>query len=416
MAGMVGGRTRAPIASAVRRPGAAARLFGSRPPGADDNRGMAAYLDYNATAPLLPAARAAWLEAQEQAWGNPASAHGQGQQARHHLDQARARIALLLGCRPAELIVTSGGTEANALAIRSAVSAAGAPAAILASAIEHSSVLRNAERAGSLTLVAVDRCGRVQQDALGAALSPAIRLVCLQYANNETGTMQDVAGLCALVRSRAPAALVLLDCCQGAGKRTLDLHALGVDFATIAGHKFGAPKGIGLLYARSGVPVEAMLAGGRQQQDRRSGSEDAAAAAALAAALAQGCALAASEEPRQRRLLAECWAVISGALPAARWLAQDADRLANTMSLAHPGAGRELLVTRLDLAGFAVSAGAACMARRNEPSHVIAALGLERALGESAIRVSIGPATVSAELQAFALAYVREVRSLIGPG
>jgi cysteine desulfurase len=377
---------------------------------------MAAYLDYNATAPLLPAARAAWLEAQEQAWANPASVHGQGQQARHHLDQAKSRIAALLGCRPAELIVTSGGTEANALAIRSAVSAAAAPAAILASAIEHSSVLRNAERAGSLTLVPVDRCGRVQADALGGLLSPATRLVCLQFANNETGTLQDVPGLRALVRARSPAALLLLDCCQGAGKRPLDLRALGVDFAAIAGHKFGAPKGVGLLYARSGVAVAALLQGGRQQQDRRSGSEDAAAVAALAAALAHGAEQAMAEEPRQRRLLAECWAVISGALPAARWLAQDAERLANTMSLAHPGVLREILVTRLDLAGFAVSAGAACMARRNEPSHVIAALGLERPLGESAIRISIGPGTSGPELQAFAHAYVREVRALTAPG
>jgi cysteine desulfurase len=375
---------------------------------------MAAYLDYNATAPLLPAARAAWLEAQERAWGNPASVHGQGQQARHHLDQAKARIAALLGCAPAELIVTSGGTEANALAIRSAVSGAAAPAAILASAIEHSSVLRNAERAGSLTLVPVDRCGRVQEAALHAALSPATRLVCLQYANNEIGTLQDVAGLCALVRARSPAALVHVDCCQGAGKRPLDLHALGMDFASIAGHKFGAPKGIGLLYARGGVAVDALLLGGRQQQDRRSGSEDAAAVVALAAALGHGAGLAAGEEPRQRRLLAECWGAISGQLPAARWLAHEADRLANTMSLAHPGAGREHLVTRLDLAGFAVSAGAACMAKRNEPSHVIAALGLERELAGSAIRVSIGPGTSGPELQAFAQAYVREVRALAG--
>jgi len=395
-----------------------AGIFGSAPRRPDDNRRMAAYLDYNATAPLLPAARAAWLEAQERAWGNPASVHGEGQQARHHLDQAKARIAALLGCRAAELIVTSGGTEANALAIRSAVAGAvtssGAPAAIVASAIEHSSVLRNAERAGPLALVGVDSCGRVRRDRLGAALSPATRLVCLQFANNETGTVQDVAGLRALVRAQAPAALILLDCCQGAGKRALDLHALGVDFATFAGHKFGAPKGVGLLFARSGVAVAALLQGGRQQQDRRSGSEDAAAVAALAAALAHAVAQAAAEEPRQRLLLAQCWDAIAGQLPQARWLARDAERLANTMSLAHPGAGREHLVTRLDLAGFAVSAGAACMASRNEPSHVIAALGLERALGESAIRISIGPGTSAAELQGFAAAYVREVRALSG--
>ncbi len=394
-----------------------ARISGSARRAEADNRGMTAYLDYNATAPLLPAARAAWLEAQELAWGNPASTHTYGQQARHHLDQAKARIAGLLGCRAGELVLTSGGTEANALAIASALhgAPASAPAAILASAIEHSSVLRNAERAGALALVPVDDCGRVRAERLAELLMPTTRLVCLQFANNELGTLQEVAELRALVRARAPAARLLLDCCQGAGKRALALTGLEVDFATIAGHKFGTPKGVGLLYARSGVAVVPQLQGGRQQQDRRSGSEDVAATAALAAALAHALAQAPAEDARQRALLTACWAHISAALPAARWLAQGAERLANTMSLAHPGAAREVLVTRLDLAGFAVSAGAACMARRAEPSHVIAALGLERALAESAIRVSIGPGTTCDELDGFARAYVREVRALTAP-
>lgn len=371
----------------------------------------AIYLDWNATAPLLPAARAAWLAGQDQAWGNPSSVHLHGQQARHHLDQAKAAIAKRLGCRTHELVVTSGGTEANALAIHTALhDAPGAP--ILASAIEHSSVLRNAERHGVVTRLPVDVCGRLRLDALTSALTSATRLVCVQFANNELGTRQDVPAIVAAVRAGAPQALVLLDCCQGAGKAAIDLHTLGVDFASIAGHKLGAPKGVGLLYARNGLRVEPLIAGGRQQQDRRSGTEDAALVGALAAALDHDCDHVAAEAVRQRALLDACFARIAAALPDARWLARDAERLPNTLSLAHPGVANDALVARLDLAGIAVSTGAACMAARCEPSHVVAALGIDRDLARSVIRVSIGSGTNEADLGAFSDAYVRELRAL----
>jgi cysteine desulfurase len=371
----------------------------------------AIYLDWNATAPLLPAARAAWLAAQDQAWGNPASVHLHGQQARHHLDQAKAAIAKRLGCRTHELVVTSGGTEANALAIHTALhGVSGAP--VLASVIEHSSVLRNAERHGAVTRVPVDGAGRLRIDALASALTPATRLVCVQFANNELGTRQDIPAIVAGVRAGAPQALVLLDCCQGAGKAAIDLQALGVDLASVAGHKLGAPKGVGLLYARNGLRVEPLLAGGRQQQDRRSGTEDAALVAALAAALDHGCDHLVAEDARQRALLDACFVRIAAVLPDARWLACDAERLPNTMSLAHPGVANDALVARLDLAGIAVSTGAACMAARGEPSHVVAALGLDRDLARSVIRVSIGPATTESDLAAFSDAYVRELRAV----
>ncbi len=369
------------------------------------------YLDWNATAPLLPAARAAWLAAQDQAWGNPSSSHLYGQQARHHVDQAKALIAKRLRCSTHELIVTSGGTEANALAIHTALH--DAPAApILTSAIEHSSVLRNAERYGAVTRLPVDGCGRLRLDALAAALIPTTRLVCVQFANNELGTRQDVLAIVAAVRAGAPQALVLLDCCQGAGKAALDLHALGVDFASIAGHKFGAPKGIGLLYARNGVRVEPFIAGGRQQQGRRSGTEDPALVGALAAALDRSCDHLAAEGVRQRALLDAGFARIAAALPDVRWLARDAERLSNTLSLAHPGMTNDALHARLDLAGIAVSTGSACMAARGEPSHVVAALGIDRDLARSVIRVSIGPGTSEADVNTFADAYIREVRAV----
>ena len=359
------------------------------------------YLDWNATAPLRPEARSAWLAAQEEAWANPSAIHQQGQRARHVLDEAKRTLARLLGAKTHELICTSGGTEANALALHQA------QGRICLSAIEHSSLLRAAPDA---LLLPVDALGRLVVDAVPADAG----LVAFQLANNETGTRNDVPRLAAAIRARAPRALLLLDACQGAGKTALDLGTSGVDLATLAGHKFGAPKGCGLLYARNGLRVAPLLRGGRQQQDRRSGTEDPATVAALTAALAAATSELPTEEPRQRALLARCFAQVQQALPACRWIAHEADRLANTLSLGHPGCSSEVLVQRLDLRGIAVSVGAACMAGRGEPSHVIAALGVEATLARSVIRVSIGHLTTAAELDTFARAYVAEVEAVIG--
>ncbi len=369
------------------------------------------YLDWNATAPLSDAARAAWLEAQASAWGNPTSVHARGQAARHRLDRAKADLARLLGCRAHELVATSGGSEANALAIRGA-GADRPQAAIVVSAIEHSSVLRNAAASGRpVRIAAVEATGRLTAATLGAVLAADAGLVCFQFANNEIGTVQDVPALVALVRERAPQALVLLDCAQGAGKRRFDLAALGVDLASFAGHKFGAPKGVGLLYVRTGVRLNPLIAGGRQQQDRRSGTEDAAAVCALAAALAQALEHAEAVDERLRGWLDAAWQRIRRELPEAGRCG-GGDRLASVLSLVHPGVSGEALVARLDLAGFCVSTGAACMAARGEPSHVLLALGLPADLARSAVRVSAGPATTAAEIDAFAAAYVREVKAM----
>ena len=376
------------------------------------------YLDWNATAPLNSAARMAWLAAQDEAWGNPGSVHDQGQRARHAIDQAKATCAQVLGCRTNELIVTSGGTEANALAIHAAVESAAdgadAPRLILASAIDHSSVLRNAELYGRLVKLPVDPQGRLYPQTVQEAMKDGPALVCLQFANNELGTRQDLWALVTAVRAVSPMTRVLLDCAQGAGKAVIDLRALDVDFASFAGHKFGAPKGVGLLYVKNGVRLPPLIAGGRQQQDRRSGTEDAAGIAALAAALSAAAAHSEEEDIRQRLLLESTFARIALDLPQAQWLAHAAERLPNTLSLAHPGIANETLVMRLDLAGIAVSTGAACMAARGEQSHVIAALGVPAELARGVIRVSIGPSTTVADLDTFAATYVREVRALSG--
>lgn len=386
-----------------------------------------AYLDWNATTPLRSEARDAWLAVQAEDWGNPASVHRPGQRARQRWDATMRRLADLLGCRPHELVFTSGGTEANATAIAGALADGGRAAC---SAIEHSSVLRNCERhAESLTLVPVDKEGRVTDHQLDQAIcgpheppedplaaldedaTPPLRLLCLHYANNELGTIQDLEDLLAF---RGYADLVLVDACQGVGKERIDIGAIGADMVSIAGHKFGAPRGTGLLYVRTGVALPPLLAGGRQQEDRRSGSEDLAGLCALTAALEASLACVEDECERERDLLDGCLDAIRAELPDARRLAPGARRLANTLSLAHPEVDAEALVARLDLAGFAVSRASACMARSGEPSHVIAALGLPPELAMGVIRVSIGWTTTAEDLAAFAAAYVREVRAMLG--
>ncbi len=370
------------------------------------------YLDWNATAPLASAARAAWLAAYDQSWANPGSVHAPGQRARHSVDQAKASCARLLGCKSHELVVTSGGTEANALAIHSATFGQSLAAdAVLMSAIEHSSVQRNGETVSAVRLP-VDVCGRLAADTVRAAASPTTRLLCVQFANNEIGVCQDVPALVAAVRAVAPQARVLLDCAQGAGKAPLNLAALDVDFASIAGHKFGAPKGIGLLYVKNGIRIAPLLFGGKQQQDRRSGTEDVAGLTALQAALESALAHGEEESIRQRMLLESAFARIALVLPKVQWLAHAAQRLPNTLSIAHPGVINGALVMRLDLAGVSVSTGSACMAARGEPSHVIAALGIDLSLAKSVIRVSIGPDTVAEDLDAFVNAYISEVKAM----
>ena len=274
-----------------------------------------------------------------------------------------------------------------------------------ASAIEHSSILRALPGA---RLAGVDGEGRCMPERLRAAMADATALVCVQAANNETGVVQPLGELVAAARAQAPGCWIHVDACQAAGKLALDLGRIGADSASIAGHKLGAPKGVGALVVRAGRTLPPLLRGGRQQQDRRSGTEDPALAAALAAALEQHRELGEAERMRQRTLLAQLWADLRDHCPDAVWLGHGAERLPGTMLVARPGRDAEILVQRLDLAGFAVSRGAACMAGRGEPSHVVRAMGVDPELARGALRVSIGQATTAAELAAFAAAYAAE--------
>ncbi len=371
-----------------------------------DFSAMTVYLDWNATNPPRAVALAAWASAQRDAWANPASIHRPGQLARAALDAALASCAQSLGCLADELVVTSGGSEALAMVIRGALVTGGLA---LAAPIDHSAVLRNIPEE-RLRWLSIDPDGRIDPASIHG---DDVRLVCIQGANNEVGTLQDIPRIAAAARAVCPTAVLLLDACQLAGKEPMRLADFGVDAAAIAGHKFGAPTGVGLLWLRRGVRVPPLIAGGRQQQDRRSGTEDAAMASALSAALVEAVAALPSERPRQAALLEACWQCISVLLPEACRLAAGAPRIANTLGLIHPDVDNRHLAVRLDLAGFAVSTGAACMAARGESSHVVRALGVSDDLARSFIRVSIGRTTTAEELEQFAVAYAAAVKALL---
>jgi cysteine desulfurase len=332
------------------------------------------YLDANATEPLRPEAREAVLAALDLT-GNPSSVHRAGRAARRVLEAARDTLAARFGGTPGELVFTSGGTEANALAVRGL----GEGRRILVGATEHPAVL--AAVPGAMVLPVLPD-GELDLGALEAALAaggPA--LVCLMLANNETGVLHPVAEAAALCRARG--ALLHVDAVQAAGRVPVSLAALGCDSLVVSGHKLGGPKGAGALLLRPGLHPRAVIAGGGQERGRRGGTEPLPAIAGMAAAAAAATPEAAARlAPMRDAIEAAC--VAAGAIVAGA----GAPRLPNTTGLVLPGMPAETQVIALDLAGVQVSAGAACSSGKVARSHVLAAMGLGEAAG-CAIRVSL---------------------------
>jgi len=353
------------------------------------------YLDYNATAPLRPAAAEAMARALALI-GNPSSVHSFGRQARATIETAREQVSALAGAKPAQVVFTSGGTEANNLAL-----AGGGRARILVSAIEHDSVLAAVPSAERIP-VTVD--GVVDLAALARLLASDARpaLVSVMLANNETGAIQPIAEVVALARSAG--ALVHCDAVQAAGKLPLDFTALGADMMSLSAHKFGGPKGVGALIIADTVPLTAQLRGGGQERGRRAGTENVAAIAGFGAAaeeahrdLSRLEALAAMRDWLERDAGAD--------VPTTRTIAAKSPRLANTSCLALPGASSETLLMALDLAGVAVSAGSACSSGKVKASHVLQAMGLGADIAGSAIRVSLGWDSKAADIERFLAAW-----------
>jgi cysteine desulfurase len=333
-----------------------------------------AYLDHNATSPLRPAAFGAMAEALR-AGGNPSSVHAAGRKARAIVERGRRDVAALVGALPAEVVFTSGGTEANNMAI----GGAGRPC-LLVSAVEHDSVLNAAPGSARIP---VDGNGVVDLGALERLLAQLDEpvLVSVMLANNETGVVQPVADVVRLAR-RADA-LVHCDAVQAAGKMPVDLHGLGVDYLSLSAHKFGGPTGAGAVVVRSGAPFVGDRRGGGQEARRRAGTENVSGIAGFGAAAVEATAGLAERGLRDR---------LETALTAygAKIFGAGAPRVPNTTCVGMPGVKAETQVMAFDLAGVCVSAGAACSSGKVQRSAVLSAMGVEDAMAETAIRISLG--------------------------
>jgi cysteine desulfurase len=353
------------------------------------------YLDWNASAPLKPEARAAMLAALD-VTGNPSSVHAEGRRARALIEEAREQVAALVGAEPAEVVFTSGATEANNWALAADWDT------IIVSGIEHDSVLAPA-RASAARLVSmpVSRDGLARTEILAGHLgassgSPGRTLVSVQMANNETGVIQPVAEVAALARKLG--CVVHTDAVQAVGRVPVHFAELGVDLLSLSSHKIGGPKGVGALVVRAGTPIAARMIGGGQERRRRAGTENVAAIAGFGAA-ARAALADVEDAPRiaaQRDLLERG---LARATPAAVVIGQTAARLPNTTCVAWPGKLAETLVIALDLAGIAVSAGAACSSGKVGSSHVLTAMGLPPDAARSAVRISLGPTTNARDIR-----------------
>ncbi|MGA8576332.1 MAG: cysteine desulfurase family protein [Candidatus Cybelea sp.] len=355
------------------------------------------YLDNAATTPLRAEVGAAVREAE--ANYNPSSLHAEGRRARAALDSARERIASLLGVRRNEIVFTASGTESDNLAVLGVARAAVAGAHVVTTAVEHHAVLGALDRLRvegfETTLLPVASDGRVDPGEFEAALRPSTILASVMYANNEIGTVQPIAELALIARRRG--VFLHTDAVQAASWLPLGVPGLGVDLLTLSAHKFGGPRGIGLLYAGSGVPLTPTIYGGGQEFGRRSGTQNLPGIVGMALALELAASERARVSDRVAPLRDRLEAGILAGIPDVR-INGAAPRLPNYLNVSFAGVDSAALLIALDLAGIAVSAGSACTSGSLEASHVLGAMSLEERWQTSAIRFTLGVATSSAEI------------------
>lgn len=369
------------------------------------------YLDYAATTPLDPRVLTAMQPYLTEIYGNPSSLHSFGQAARRGIARAREQAAALIGASPDEVFFTSGGTESDNWAIRGIAEerrAAGCGAHIVTSAVEHAAVretCRYLARCGfTITELPVDGDGRVDPAAVETALRTDTALVSVMTANNEVGTIEPIAKIGQIVRARGIP--FHTDAVQAAGHIPLDVSALHVDALSFSAHKFCGPKGVGVLYLRHGMKCAPLLYGGAQERDLRAGTENAAAIVGCGRAAEIARAEMGVEDERLRaytNLLRTKLSVIDGIV----FHAAAQERLAGVLNFGVRGIAQDSLLIRLDLEGFAVSAGSACSAGAAHPSHVLTALGFSDGEARSAIRVSLGRFTEREDVLAFADAVIQ---------
>jgi cysteine desulfurase len=374
-----------------------------------------AYLDWNATAPLRPKARAAMIEALEQ-FGNASSVHAEGRAARQLIERARAQVAALAAADPADVVFTSGATEANMLALSPGwARKVGQPPfeRLLVSAVEHPSVREGGRFARDWVHdIPVDRQGVVDLAALRERLAGMPALVSVMLANNETGIIQPVSEVAEIVHDVG--GLLHVDAVQAPGRISCDFNALAADLLTLSSHKIGGPKGAGALIRRSGLHLsEPLIRGGGQERGLRAGTENIAAIVGFGAAAAEISGRFGEEAAHTKRLRNLLEAGLRAITPEVIVFGDAVQRLPNTTSFTHPGLRAETAVIGFDLAGAAVSSGSACSSGKVQPSHVLAAMGVDPALAQGAIRVSTGYSTKEADIERFLSAWTKLSESLL---
>ena len=373
------------------------------------------YLDHAATTPLRPEALAAMMPALHDGLGNPSGAHALARRARAALDGAREDLAGVVGCEPGEIVFTSGGTEADNLAVRGVLSAR--PGIAICTAIEHHAILHPVEAAGG-RIVPVDRRGVIDLEALADGLDDEVSLVSVGLVNNEVGAIQPLAAVAALVRERAPQAALHTDAAQALCWLDLEQHAAAAHLMTLVSHKCGGPVGTGALVVRAGTALHAQQLGGGQERERRSGTQNVAGALGFAAA-----AVAAARERAELVERATAWrdellAGICDAVPGAVESAvpDDGGRqhlVAGIVNLCLPAVDSEALLFLLEHEHRVLaSAASSCASGAQEPSHVLAALGLPRTLAAGSLRLSLGWSTTRADIDAAVVGVPDAVRRL----
>jgi cysteine desulfurase len=378
------------------------------------------YFDHAATTPVRREVADAMRDAADQCNFNPSSLYFEGRRARAVLDAARDRVAAAIGAYRDEIVFTSGGTEADNLALLGVTRATPRPAHVAASAIEHHAVLSAVDRLRDegfeTSLVPVDSDGRIDPEEFERSLRPDTVLASIMYANNEVGSVQPIAELSEIARARS--ALFHTDAVAVPCWLPIDVRALGVDLLSISAHKFYGPKGAGVLYVRRGVPLAPVVLGGGQESGRRSGTENLAGIVGMAAALE----LAVAERPKAAAGVAalrdRLEVRVRSQVPGVSINAGGASRLANCSSLNFTGVDPAALIIALDLAGVSASAGSACTSGTLQPSHVLTAMAQEPGSPATGVRFSLGTATTPAEVDRLAdilPAVVADLRALGAP-
>ena len=372
------------------------------------------YLDWNATTPLRPEARAAMVAAYDLV-GNPSSVHAEGREARRLIEDARAALAAAVGALPRNVIFTSAGTEANALALSPGLRGpVGGPVErLLVSAVEHASVLAGGRfPSAAIEQIRVTRSGVVDLEHLKALLEdgpPA--LVSIMAANNETGALQPITEAARIVHEAG--GLLHVDAIQALGKIPFDIKAVGANLASFSAHKIGGPKGVGALVVAEGTAgLEPLLRGGGQEQNRRAGTENVAGLAGFGAAVKTALQALPEDAERMASLRDRLENGIRG-IAGATVFSDDVGRLPNTVLFTAPGLKAETAVIGFDLEGVAVSSGSACSSGKVQPSHVLSAMGFDPAVAQGAVRLSLGWSTEADDINRALEAWKRLGNSLL---